>query len=438
MDEYDSNGNGKTPETVQQGDWASIACDAANGDDDLRVFPPWYQGPQSYLDDYVKFCCDDIAAGPVMVVFAVFDIDPEPFTFGRQFPQLVPPGENPDDYNGVLPQFLLPGGALDGHYSLCMVEVDVQDKLPPVVVAPPNITVTCDKWFPFDPDNPNDYTDEFDELFGKVVEGSADPLDRDSIVCRDRVCPAHPRFAEFAPASIFDDPCYDDQYDIFWGYDGYALDNCNINLEQTIIPALHCARGTILRRWRAADDAGNWSNIATQTITVIDCKEWYVPKVCWRFTPRDVGECDLVNITPNALGVCNNIFDPSRVGLNFLIKLIEWPCDIELNRCQGPTSEVFKPENLDVFFDQDRRPRMNDDNCNLMASTYEDRVFTFVDSSCLKIFRDWTVIDWCLYEDFVNGVYRGEYEWHWTQVIKLLNEEGPTFDNCSQDGMWLW
>ena len=432
MDEYDSNGNGKTPETVQQGDWASIACDAANGDDDLRVFPPWYQGPQSYLDDYVKFCCDDIAAGPVMVVFAVFDIDPEPFTFGRQFPQLVPPGENPDDYNGVLPQFLLPGGALDGHYSLCMVEVDVQDKLPPVVVAPPNITVTCDKWFPFDPDNPNDYTDEFDAIFGKVVEGSADPLDRDSIVCRDRVCPAHPRFAEFAPASIFDDPCYDDQYDIFWGYDGYALDNCNINLEQTIIPALHCARGTILRRWRAADDAGNWSNIATQTITVIDCKEWYVPKVCWRFTPKDVSECDLVNITPNALGVCNNIFDPSRVGLNYLIKLIEWPCDIELNRCQGPTSEVFKPENLDVFFDQDRRPRMDDDNCNLMASTYEDRVFTFVDSSCLKIFRDWTVIDWCLYEDFVNGVYSGEYEWHWTQVIKLLNEEGPTFDNCSQ------
>ena len=151
MDEYDSNGNGKTPETVQQGDWLSTDCDAANGDDDLRVFPPWYQGPQSYFDDYVKLCCDDVETGPVMVVFAVFDIDPYPYTFGAQFPNLVPAGENPNDYGGVLPEFLLPGGALDGHYSLCMVEVEVQDKVPPFVVAPPDLTVTCDFWFPFDP-----------------------------------------------------------------------------------------------------------------------------------------------------------------------------------------------------------------------------------------------------------------------------------------------
>ncbi len=420
MDEYDSDGDGKTPETVPQGDWEAIDCEGVNGDDDLRRSPPWhpnYNLVQAYFDDYVKFCCADIADGPIMVVFAVFDVDPEPYTFGKQFPNLVPANEDPDDYNGVLPEAMEPGAPLDGHFSLCMVEVTVQDKLPPVVVAPPSLTVTCDFWFEFDPDNPSDYTDALDEVFGKVIEGSADPLDRDSIVTRDRVCPAHPRFAEFAPPSIFDDPCYDDQYDIFWGYDGYVIDNCNIDLEQTIIPALHCGRGDIIRRWRAADDAGNWSNIATQVVTIIDCKEWYVPTSCWRFTPKDVGDCDLVNIGGT---------------LEYRRKLIEWPCDIELNRCQGPIDEVFKPENLDVFFDQDRRPRLDDDNCSLLASTYVDRSFVFVDSSCIKIFRDWTVIDWCLYEDFVNGVYFGEWEWHWTQVIKLLNNVGPTFDNCSQ------
>ncbi len=420
MNEYDSNGNGKTPETVPQGDWEAIDCEGVNGDDDLRRSPPWhpnYNRIQAYFDDYVKFCCDDITDGPIMVVFAVFDVDPEPYTFGKQFPNLVPANEDPDDYNGVLPEAMEPGAPLDGHFSLCMVEVTVQDKLPPVVVAPPSLTVTCDFWFEFDPDNPSDYTDALDEVFGKVIEGSADPLDRDSIVTRDRVCPAHPRFAEFAPPSIFDDPCYDDQYDIFWGYDGYVIDNCNIDLEQTIIPALHCGRGDIIRRWRAADDAGNWSNIATQVVTIIDCKEWYVPTSCWRFTPKDVGDCDLVNIGGT---------------LEYRRKLIEWPCDIELNRCQGPIDEVFKPENLDVFFDQDRQPRLDDDNCNLLAASYTDLVFVFVDSSCIKIFRDWTVIDWCLYEDFVNGVYFGEWEWHWTQVIKLLNNVGPTFDNCSQ------
>ncbi|MEM1323402.1 MAG: HYR domain-containing protein [Bacteroidota bacterium] len=417
MDEFNSNGNNKNGEEVRLGDWASIDCEGANGDDDLRVFPPWYQGNQSYFDDYVKVCCADIENGPVMVVFRVFDVDPEPFTFGRQFPGLVPAGENPNDYNGVLPEFMAEGGALYGHYSDCMVELTVQDKQAPFVEAPPSITVTCDFWFEFDPDNPNDYTDALDAVFGKVVEGSADPAGRDSIIVRDRVCTAHPRFTEFAPTTIFDDPCYDDQYDIFWGIDGFALDNCFINLEQTIIPDLHCGRGNILRRWQATDADGNHSNIATQQITIIDCKEFYVPTACWRFTPQDVGSCDLVNLGN---------------GLENRIKLIEWPCNVDLNSCQGGAdgNDVFKPENLDVSFEEDRRPRLDDDNCNMLTSTYTDEVFTFVDSACLKIFRSWTVVDWCLFEDFENGVYTGEWEWHWLQIIKLSNEEGPVFGQC--------
>ncbi|MEO1627226.1 MAG: hypothetical protein AAFV25_18890, partial [Bacteroidota bacterium] len=231
--------------------------------------------------------------------------------------------------------------------NTCMVEVEVQDKVPPFVVAPPDVTVTCDFWFEFDPDNPDEYDEILDETFGAVVEGSDDLRDRDSIIIRDRVCPIHPRFSEFAPASPFDDPCYDDQYDIFWGIDGYVLDNCDIDLEQTIIPNLTCGQGTITRRWQAADAQGNWSNIATQTITIINCREFYVPSVCWRRTAGDVGTCDFVS------------------G-QFLEKLIEWPCDIELSRCQGPIDEVFLPDNLDILLDQDRRPRFADDNCSLI------------------------------------------------------------------------
>ncbi len=415
MDEFDSNGNDKTPETVQQGDWETFTCNDANGDDDPRVNPPWYLGPQSYFDDYVKFCCEDIQNGPIMVVFRVFDKDPRPYEAGNFL--------NNGNSTGVLPEAMSSNdwfggpGPLYNHFNDCMVEVTVQDKLPPNVVAPPNLTVTCDFWFPFDPDNPNDYTDDFDGIFGKVVEGTANPAHRDSINILDRVCPVHPRFNEFAPASQLDDPCYDTQYRIFWGRDGYALSNCDLDLQQEIIPNLHCGRGNIIRRWMASDGSGNMSNLASQIITIIDCKEFYVPTACWRFTPRDVGECDLVNLPG---------------GLQYRNKLIEWPCDIELSRCQGPIDEVFKPENLDVFFDEDRRPRLDDDNCSLLAATYEDQAFTFVDSSCIKIFRTWHVIDWCLYEDFQAGLYNGPYEWDWEQVIKLLNTVGPTFDNCSQ------
>ncbi|MEM1320680.1 MAG: HYR domain-containing protein [Bacteroidota bacterium] len=301
--------------------------------------------------------------------------------------------------------------------STCMITVEVQDKQPPILVAPPDLTITCDYWFPFDPDNPEADTRELDERFGEIVELNG-RVTQDSIIVRDRVCEVHPRFAEFAPANIFDDPCYDDQYNIFWGFDGYGLDNCSYELEQTVIPNLNCGRGSILRRWRASDPSGNWSNIVSQTITVIDCKAWYVPTACWRFTPRDVGECDLIN----------------QGGLRYRSKLIEWPCDIELTTCQEDGGlEVFQPDNLEIQFDQDRRPRLDDDNCSLLSATYSDEVFTFVEGACLKIFRTWKFIDWCLYEDFINGTYSGEWNWEWSQVIKLLNDIGPEYDEGCED-----
>ncbi|MEO1626178.1 MAG: T9SS type A sorting domain-containing protein [Bacteroidota bacterium] len=439
MDELDSNGNGKPGESVIAGDYEAIDCSGANGDDDVRPFPPnvvpstvgslisnsAYRGSQAYFDDFIKVCCEDVGE-PVMVVFRVFDVDPTPYEFRNVFPASDPrfapwyqvnPHKDPSDYTGVIAEAMSSidwpfpnsgAGPLYGHFSDCMVEVEVQEKLTPYVVAPPDVVVTCDFWFEFDPDNPNDYTDELDAVFGKVVAGSSDVADRDSIVIRDRVCQAHPRFSQFAPANPSSDPCYDNQYDIFWGIDGYALDNCDVELEQTIIPDLECGTGTIVRRWQAADAQGNWSNIATQRITIINCREFYVPTACWRRTAGDVGTCDFV-------------------GGSFLIKLIEWPCDLELNRCQGPIDEVFLPENLDILLDQNRRPRFADDNCSLIATSFEDRVFTFIDSSCVKIFRTWEVIDWCRFDAGLTP-----FSWQWEQVIKLQNLEGPVFENCSQ------
>ncbi|MEM9917852.1 MAG: T9SS type A sorting domain-containing protein [Bacteroidota bacterium] len=442
MDEYDSNGNGKPGESVISGDHEAIDCNGANGDDDVRPFPPtivpsalgvglisnpaYRNKDQAYFDDFVKFCCEDVGES-IMVVFRVYDVDPTPYEFRNVFPASDPrfsawynvnPHKDPADYTGVIAEaesnvnWPIPNagiGPLYGHFNDCMVEVTVQEKLAPYVVAPPDIVVTCDFWFEFDPDNPNDFTEELDAVFGKVAPGAAGvPAQRDSIIIRDRVCPLHPRFAEFAPSSPFDDPCYDDQYDIFWGIDGYAIDNCHVDIEQTIIPDLTCGTGIITRQWRAADAQGNWSNIAQQRIRIINCREFYVPTVCWRFTPRDIGSCDFV-------------------GGSFAEKLIEWPCDIVLNRCQGPVDEVFLPDNLDILFDEDRRPRFADDNCSMIASSFDDRIFTFVDSSCVKIFRTWELIDWCRFEEGLTP-----FRWEWEQVIKLLNEDGPEFENCSQ------
>ncbi len=441
----DEDGDTRGEEMVRDGNYEAVTCGEANGDDDVRPFPPsrvfssalglnlvshpnYPQRSQSYFDDFVKFCCEDIPNNPTTVVFRVYDVDPAPYEFRNVFPAsdgayaswyASNPHKDPSDYTGVLPEaesvmnWPTNGGGpgpLYGRYNDCMVQVTVQDKLPPRIVPPTDVVVTCDFWFPFDPDNANDYTDELDEYFGKVVVGSADPADRDSIVTRDVVCPAHPRFSQFAPSNPDSDPCYDTQYNIFWGFDGYALDNCAVNLTQSVSPNLTCGQGRIVRTWLAQDDFGNQSNFATQNITIINCRDFWVPSVCWRRTSGDLGSCDRVT------GVGGNQWSN---------KLIEWPCDVELDRCQGPIDEVFKPENLAVRFEEDRRPRIDDDNCSNIGATYDDETFVFVDSSCVKIFRKWHVIDWCRYD---AGIVPNQ--WEFTQVIKLLNTEGPKFSAC--------
>ncbi len=72
----------------------------------------------------------------------------------------------------------------------------------------------------------------------------------------------------------------------------------------------------------------------------------------------------------------------------------------------------------------------HDDACSMVASTKTDRVFNVVEDACYKILRDWTVIDWCNYNDN-NPVYLGlpghPYEGMWThtQVIMVNDNNAP-------------
>lgn len=74
------------------------------------------------------------------------------------------------------------------------------------------------------------------------------------------------------------------------------------------------------------------------------------------------------------------------------------------------------------------KPTWTSDACDLVASTYQDQVFTVVDSACFKILRNWTVIDWCTFDQNNPGA-GGLYQF--TQVIKLNNTVKPVFDACA-------
>ncbi|MEZ4906792.1 MAG: T9SS type A sorting domain-containing protein [Saprospiraceae bacterium] len=147
--------------------------------------------PQLWL--YVDFCCDE-ATKTLMVEMKATDIN--------------------------------------GNSNSCMVEVEVEDKLPPQISCPPNILISCDYFY--DPDNLNKY-------FGKVV---TDEVEIEDIIINDY---------------------YNEGY---VGQDGYSYDNCNVTVTSTSTFNLNnCNVGTITRKFTTTDNGGRTA-FCTQTITI--------------------------------------------------------------------------------------------------------------------------------------------------------------------------
>ncbi len=232
-------------------------------------------GQGTSFGDYVIFCCNDIGNENLQVVLEVTD-------------------EN-------------------GNSNTCMVNVTVQDKLPPIITCPDDIHIDC----------LDDYTD-------LTLTGEAT-----------------------------------------------AIDNCgNPNITFTDSGDLGvCNVGTITRRWTATDADGR-TDKCTQHIYVEN----------------------------------NHPFKESS---------IHWPADKELEGCMAVDTD---PSNTGV-------PTYSDDACSLVAYTYEDQVFTFVDDACFKILRHWTVIDWCTYdENSGEGLYGPV-----TQIIKVFDNDAPVMGDLDSE-----
>lgn len=150
-----------------------------------------------------------------------------------------------------------------GNSNTCMVEVVVQDKIPPIVICPPNITISCEFA----------YSDL--SVFGNVV---TDVTNRKAIVIND------------AHKVIDGDPI-----------DGYAYDGCGAIVKEFVTNNLKCGVGNIFRTFVATDPSGLSYN-CTQTITIID------------FTPNNITitwPSDFVSTTTCMTKV---ELDPSKTG----------------------------------------------------------------------------------------------------------------------------
>ncbi len=172
-----------------------------------RMTPGWC--PYGVIDDtqfraYTQFCCEDIGS-PIWVILRVIDYA--------------------------------------GNYNECMVEVTVQDKLPPSIHCPYNVTISCDYWF--------DYNDLY-----------------------------NPNSTTFGYADVHD----------------------NCGLEQVyanVIDNTTCGLGTIKRVFTAIDWGGATST-CYQHVYISDPNPFGPYNITWPWDYTANG-CDYVNTDPNAL-----------------------------------------------------------------------------------------------------------------------------------------
>lgn len=144
----------------------------------------------------VTFCCSDIEKSPITVVFRAYDCN--------------------------------------GNFNDCMVTVDVNDKIVPIIVSCPSPTVRedCD-WYA------GNVQTQLDALSGNQ-KAQSELLDQ-----------------YFGNAEFFD--------------------NCDLTINRTFTRNIDmCLDGTITRTWQAVDPSGNTSQSCTQTIFIDHVSDWSV------------------------------------------------------------------------------------------------------------------------------------------------------------------
>ena len=160
-------------------------------------------------------------------------------------------------------------------------------------------------------------------------------------------------------------------------------DNCSFTDTYDVTYSVdQCGEGVIERTWTATDVSGNGPALCKQTISVYHVSDWNV----------------------------------------------SFPADFD------------QPINADCDYDEIDfgAPVISDDACEMIAVSYTDTQFDVPgQDACFKIFRDWTVINWCTYDNDDNDelvatqsnwTYNAEGDEYvtYTQVIKVKDDVAPT------------
>ncbi len=168
---------------------------------------------------------------------------------------------------------------------------------------------------------------------------------------------------------------YDEYNNGIAGYDGYYLDNCDATITTTFKDNTKCHQGTIIRTFTATDKNNN----------IASCQQSILVK------------------------------DPLPFNNNH----ITWPNPtVELNGCDASVATLTTAG----------QPVFSNINCANVAATFDDKLFYNTDGVCVKILREWTVLDWCQF-DPATGIGK----WIKNQTIKISNATAPQFTTACKD-----
>jgi hypothetical protein len=200
-----------------------------------------------------------------------------------------------------------------GNVNLCMVNVNVVDKINPIVTCPANQTINCDVYY-------SEYAPLLDEAFNN--------LENDPNLTQEEAY----NFLQSAFGSVT------------------TFDNCNITTTlQVSYEVNQCGEGSIFRTWNATDDAENAAIPCTQEISIEHHSDWTID------FPED------------------------------------WSGELTAE-CEVP--EIGYGEAV-----------VSDDNCEMIAVSYTDEVFTVTADACYKVVRNWIAINWCTYDPAQSADY---------------------------------
>jgi len=94
------------------------------------------------------------------------------------------------------------------------------------------------------------------------------------------------------------------------------------------------------------------------------------------------------------------------------------------------TNDLKWPEPFVMIFDCNKHPdtslsggpKFVDDGCSLVSVNWEDDYYKFSREACVKVIRNWKVIDWCQYDPKVNSKCTPSNGcWTFEQIIKVVD-----------------